>query len=145
MPEFHVTVAKVQKVDDHPDQGYQHLSLVTVCDKICIAGKTDNHYHRYDAGWLVLFFPINSIIPLDLLKRQGYYWDAEKDRGLLKGKKRNRVGPVPRGTITSEGLLFPVEGGYSNPHYIFNASGNELIVQEGDYVEDFLGVTEYVP
>ena len=37
-----------------------------------------------------------------------------KDRGLLKGSQRNRVGAVTRGSITSEGLLFPLKPFYAD-------------------------------
>lgn len=147
MSEFHVTVYRVDEVTDHPDAELPHLSVVKVLGHTLIAGKMKDNIFRYGPGDLVIFIPVNAIIPLDLLKFQSFYWDAEKDRGLLKGGKRNRVGPVTRGSVTSDGIMFPVENQNEETGTgIFKfAEGYELEVREGDQIESLLGIDEYKP
>lgn len=142
MTEFHTPIARVEKCETHPDEGLDHLSVITVLGKKCISGNLETGGPRYPASSLALFCPINSIIPVGFLKFQGFYWDAEKDRGLLKGSKRNRVGAVTRGSVTSEGLLFPLS--YEHGSYVlYKGEGMDQVVAEGDYMEEWLGITEF--
>lgn len=154
MANFTVPVVCVLKVETHPDESLQHLSIVRVLDKICIAGKLDNGEHRYKEGDLVVYVPVNAVIPLDYLKLQGFYWDKDKNRGLLKGNKRNRVGPVTRGSVTSEGILLPVEYDLIDrdyyvknvPHHDVNKRDQieDLIVREGDNLAYTLCIYEHI-
>lgn len=142
MTEFHTPIARVESVETHPDDGLGHLSVVTVLGKKCISGNLEDGSPRYKVGDLVLFCPNNSVIPLNFLKFQGFYWDAEKDRGLLKGSKRNRVGAVTRGSVTSEGLLFPLS--YEHGAYVLcKGEGIDHLAAEGDYMKEWLGITEF--
>lgn len=154
-----VTVMRVVRAETHLDTGLEHLSVISLSDKriedapdtlsqvdmwsnskTAIAGKLEDGSHRYPAGSLAVFFPIGVVIPLPLLKEQGFYWDAEKDRGLLKGSKRNRVGAVTRGSVTSEGILFPLKNQDGSMGTAVNATGGELEVMLGDIINEFYGI-----
>lgn len=144
MTENNVVVALVESAETHPDAELSHLSVVKVLGKTAIAGKLEDGNHRYPAGALAVFLPVGTVIPLDLLKRQGFYWDAEKDRGLLKGNKRNRVGAVTRVSVTSEGILFPLEDYDIDRSYlggkVTNGSGGQKEVMRGDILNEFYGI-----
>jgi hypothetical protein len=147
MSDFDCQVSRVENVDTHPDEGLSHLSIVTVLGKNFICGKLENGEHRYNRNDLVFSVPVGGIIPKDWLKHQGFYWDAVKDRGVLGGNQKNRVTAVQRGSVTSDGLLFPVE--HQGPErlsgVITNEKDEKRYVISGESVKDFLGIVEYEP
>jgi len=150
MEDFHVVLAKVEKVETHPDKELEHLSVVTVLGKLLIAGKLEDGSHRYNPGDIVVYIPVNAVIPEDLLMLQGFYWNADKRKGLLKGNKGNRVGPVTRGSVTSQGILFPVRHRNLEEDTLTiegDSQGVDVDVSNldiGVYLEKELGITEYV-
>lgn len=144
---LNVEVGRITSVRTHPDPDLSHLSVNTILGRYTISGKLENGEHRYPVDSLAVFLPVGTVIPLDLLKRQGFYWDAEKDRGLLKGNKRNRVGAVTRGSVTSEGILFPLEDYDIDRAYlggkVTNGRGGQIDVMRGDILNEFYGITEF--
>jgi hypothetical protein len=147
MSDFHCTVARVESATTHPDENLSHLSIVVALGKNFICSKLENGEHRYNNGDLVLTIPVGAIIPKAYLEFQGFYWDKTKDRGVLGGNQKNRVVTVQRGSVTSDGILIPVEdqGSSRLSGIIKKQNGTELVVITQDYAEEFLEITEYKP
>lgn len=150
MEDFHVVLAKVEKAETHPDKELEHLSVVTVLGKFLIAGKLNDGSHRYNTGDIVVYVPVNAVIPEDLLMLQGFYWNNEKRKGLLKGSRGNRVGSVTRGSVTSQGILFPVRHRNLEEDVLTiegDAQGVDVVVKSLEFgapLENDLGITEYM-
>lgn len=123
-----------------------NLTIVTVGEHEVVANKDENGNPRWITGELVIYVPEGAIVPEDVLKERGY-WDNTKDKGLLEGKKGNRVKMRRFAGVESRGLLFKVG-------FAFDADNNKINVVErdaskeevcvGDDVADFLGITERV-
>ena len=91
-----------------------NLSVVTVegSDCLVVANRKEDGTFRWQVHEPVVYVPEGAIVPDDVLQERGY-WDTEKNRGLLEGKKHNRVkmrrfGPE-EDRVESRGLLFKVE------------------------------------
>lgn len=54
---------------------------------------------------------------------------------------------MQRGSVISDGILFPVNHQKENrlSGVVNRQDGAEMYVIPGDYVEEFLGITEYKP
>lgn len=101
-----------------------NLSVITVkgSDFTVVANRTEDGSFRWQVNEPVVYVPEGAIVPDDVLQERGY-WDAEKNRGLLEGKKHNRVkmrrfGPEDD-RVESRGLLFKIE----NAENLFNSRG----------------------
>lgn len=138
-----------------------NLSVVTVDGSDCtvVANRKEDGSFRWQVNEPVVYVPEGAIVPDDVLQERGY-WDATKGRGLLEGKKYNRVkmrrfGPEDD-RVESRGLLFKVE----DSERLFNTTGviskvfsvrrgERLNTDEpsvhslmGENVTTFLGLTE---
>ena len=102
MAQFEVPVVRVDRIEEHP--GADALEIVVVRGYRCV---TKIGAHR--AGDLVAYIPEDAIVP-EALIREMRLWDAEKGRGMLAGKKGNRVKAIRLRGVVSQGLLYPVEG-----------------------------------
>lgn len=101
-----------------------NLSVVTVrgTDNVVVANRTENGSFRWSVNEPVVYVPEGMIIPEDVLRERGY-WNEASGKGLLEGKKNNRVkmrrfGPESD-RVESRGLLFKIEGA----HQLFNEQG----------------------
>jgi hypothetical protein len=125
----------------------ENLSIVTTSEghKV-IANRKEDGSFRWTAGEVVCYISEGSIIPDDVLKERGY-WDAEKDRGLLDGGKRNRVKMKKLAGFESRGLLFKVMEGGAGPLngdlWIVRGDQSSNMLTLGDDVSEFLGIVEF--
>lgn len=137
-----VLVTKVDSVRDHGDT----LTIVSVGDHEVVANKHEDGTARWVAGEIVVYVPEGAIIPEDVLKERGY-WDDVKEKGLLEGKRGNRVKMRRFAGFESRGLLFKVvthgAGPLNGDVAVFRGT-DQLMVCEGSNVMDFLGIIEHV-
>lgn len=136
-----VLVTKVDAVRDHGET----LTIVTVGEHEVVANKHEDGTPRWVAGELVVYVPEGAIIPNDVLQERGY-WDEVKGKGLLEGKKGNRVKMRRFAGFESRGLLFKVRPGtfMGQPVNFLDREGEaSLGVNIGDNVMDFFGITEH--
>lgn len=92
MSTFAVEIRKIASVDIHPNANKLSLAKVEGLDYQFVTGLNE-----YQPGDLCVFFPIDSVLPLDLIKKIGL-------EGKLSGKQKNRVKTIKlRGSI-SQGL-----------------------------------------
>lgn len=138
-----VLVTKVDAVRDHGDT----LTIVTVGEHEVVANKHEDGTPRWVAGEHVIYVPEGAIVPDSVLQERGY-WDNEKNKGLLEGKKGNRVKMRRFAGFESRGLLFKlgtVIGEAGVEVDIVEHAGSKEEVFIGDDVAFFLGITEYIP
>lgn len=149
-------VTRVDAVRDHGDT----LTIVTIgsVDFEVVANKRDDGSARWVVNQPVIYVPEGTIVPDDVLKERGY-WDAEKQKGLLEGKKGNRVKMRRFAGFESRGLLFYVEhmghdwtGENTDPEVVGwilregrpEEDGQDTqFVKIGDNVAEFLGLSEH--
>ena len=106
-------------IEPHPNA--DKLEVARVKGYSCVVGK-----NQYKTGDLAVYFPIDSMIPKDILKELDL-------TGALKGPEKNRVKMVKlRGTV-SEGILYPING----------KKITNLDLKEGDDVANILKVTKF--
>lgn len=135
-----VIVTKVDAVRDHGDT----LTIVTVGEHEVVANKREDGTPRWVAGEMVVYVPEGAIIPNDVLQERGY-WDEIKEKGLLEGKKGNRVKMRRFAGFESRGLLFKVlEPNNAIPSNHIQREYDYLAVEIGQNVMDFFGITEHV-
>ena len=137
-----VLVTKVDAVRDHGDT----LTIVTVGEHEVVANKHDDGTPRWCAGEYVIYVPEGAIVPDAVLQERGY-WNDAKDKGLLEGKKGNRVKMRRFAGFESRGLLFKLgtmigEAGVEIDVVEHAGSIEEVFI--GDDVAFFLGITEHV-
>ena len=102
MASFEVPVVRVDRIEEHP--GADALEIAVVRGFRCVV-KIGAHR----AGDLVAYIPEDAVVP-EALIREMRLWDEAKDRGMLAGKKGDRVKAIRLRGIVSQGLLHPVEG-----------------------------------
>lgn len=138
-----VRTAIIEDVRPHGD----NLSIVTVAGNEVVANRREDGSFRWEAGETCIYVPEGAIIPDDVLKERGY-WDAEKDKGLLEGKRGNRVKMRRFAGHESRGLLFKVEkAGFMDAldsGWFVRRGYNLHRIAEGDDLAEFLGITEHV-
>ena len=143
-----VLVTKVDAVRDHGDS----LTIVTVGEHEVVANKQEDGTPRWVIGEPVIYVPEGAIVPDDVLQERGY-WDNEKNKGLLEGKKGNRVKMRRFAGFESRGLLFKISKNLivwketlerESSLNVFRGD-TMLKVDDGDNVAEFLGITEYIP
>jgi len=118
---FGVTREKIGQIKEHPNADRLQLAKLEGINFQFVIGKDS-----YEVGDEVLYFPIDSVLPLNTAKAIGL-------EGKLAGKNKDRVKTVKlRGEI-SQGVVGSIEI-LSNPE----ETNTELITEE-------LGVTKYEP
>jgi hypothetical protein len=135
----------VTTVDTVRDLG-DNLTIVTVGDHEVVANKDENGNPRWITGEHVIYVPEGVIVPEDVLKERGY-WDDTKGKGLLEGKKGNRVKMRRFAGVESRGLLFKVGFTIDSDNNKINIVERDTSKEEvyvGDDVADFFGITEHV-
>ena len=137
-----VLVTKVDAVRDHGET----LTIVTVGEHEVVANKQEDGTPRWVPGEHVIYVPEGAIVPEEVLKERGY-WDDAKGKGLLEGKKGNRVKMRRFAGLESRGLLFKVgvaEGDAGVEVNVVEHAGSKEEVSVGDNVAFFLGITEHI-
>jgi RNA ligase (TIGR02306 family) len=149
MSDFEVLVRRIDDVVDHPNA--DRLSIVKILGYEAITNKLEDGSPRFAKGDLIVYVPEAAIIPEHLLKQYGY-WDASKDdgagRGMLAGKRGDRVKPVKLRGIFSNGLIWPVHTDLGDRPYVEISHVDHATTQfinEGDDVAEFFGIIKYEP
>lgn len=165
MANFECKVVKIEKKANHPNA--DRLTIYNIGGYNCISNKLPDGSDRYNVGDLVVYIPENALLPEWLLKKMDF-WNEERNCGMLAGKEGNRVKPLKLRGIFSEGILYPAkevevgddtEDNYRHSEYRIEGKpygiGDEyvpensyipyLVVNEGDNVAEFLGITKYEP
>ncbi|GAG29377.1 unnamed protein product, partial [marine sediment metagenome] len=126
-----VTIEKIETARHHPNA--DRLDICTLADSTFqfITGRDE-----YRPGDRVLYFPIDSILPIELQEKLGL-------AGKLAGKGKNRVRTVRlRGEI-SQGIVAP-----QNIAEAVAAQSPDIVNTKESWEEqitEYLGVTKYEP
>jgi RNA ligase (TIGR02306 family) len=122
---FAVSIERIEKVWPHTNADRLSLAKLASMTYQFVIGK-----EQYQAGDLVVYFPIDSLIPQPIIEQLGL-------TGKLSGAEKNRVktarlrGEISQGIVGSPALLLP---DWSPERY-----------HEGQDVAALLGVTKYDP
>ena len=106
MSTFEVLVRKIDDVIEHPNA--DRLNIVKILGYDAITNKNENNEPRYAKGDLVIYVPEGAVVPENLLKQYGY-WDDEKNKGMLAGRRGDRVKAIRLRQVLSQGLIWPLE------------------------------------
>lgn len=136
-------IATVAGVRRHGDT----LTIVTIQDGEAVhevvANLQDDGTPRWAEGELVVYVSEGSIVPDDVLQERGY-WDHDKGKGLLEGKRGNRVKMRRFAGFESRGLLFKIRKGSFMGEPINYVDRDVMLgVGLGDDVTEHLGITEH--
>lgn len=146
-----VLVSYVIGVRKHPLA--DSLTIVSVFNKNgvlpheVVANLQDDGSPRWKEDELCVYVPVNSIVPEAVLKERGYWKEGAK-KGMLGASKGNRVSPRTFVEFESRGLLFKIDttdDGSHNDVFVIRRGTESKMVEIGDDVTEFLGVTTYVP
>lgn len=131
MSYFGVTAEKIDMVRHHPNA--DRLDLCTLKD---MAFQFVTGRDQYRVGEVVLYFPVDSLLPVELQRKMGV-------EGMLSGKNKDRVKTVRlRGEI-SQGLVGPqnlAEGWATMSPDVCKTKA-----EWGVEIAEWLGVTKYEP
>jgi len=119
MSTFAVEIRKIASVDIHPNANKLSLAKVEGLDYQFVTGLNE-----YQLGDLCVFFPIDSVLPLDLVKKIGL-------EGKLGGKQKDRVKTIKLRGSVSQGLCCKL------------SILPEASYKEGQDVTKLLGVLKY--
>lgn len=145
MSTFEVWVRRIDDVREHPKA--DRLSIVKILGYEAIVNKLADGSPRYKVGDLVVYVPEQAIIPDEVLKAYGFWQEAKvredgtisEAKGMLAGKKGNRVKIATLRGVASQGLVFPLTNG------CITLNTMKRPVQEGEDVAAFFGITKYEP
>ena len=129
---------KVYKLEILPHPNADVIELAKVGDYLSIVKKGD-----FQTGDLGVYIPEAAICPNWLIVELGL-------EGKLAGKDKNRVKAIKLRGILSQGLIYPMsyDTSYQSDSVvpvIFNDKGERWEANEGDVVNDFLGITKWEP
>jgi RNA ligase (TIGR02306 family) len=119
---FGITVEKIEKVWNHPNADRLSMAKVKGLAFQFVIGKD-----QFKENDTVLYFPLDSVVPEDLLKKMNML-------GKLSGKNKNLVKTVKLRGELSQGLVFP--------SYLLSEEQLKLSPEE---ITITLGVTKYDP
>lgn len=153
MSDFEVPVLMVNEVIDHPNA--DRLSIVRVRGYESISAKNEDGSHRFAAGEPIIYVPEGAVVPEDHLKLRGF-WDDGKDRGMLAGKRGDRVKAIRLRGVLSQGLVWKLGeeefDGLDGPNRLGESLGfwcdngeRSVLVSPGQCVADFFGISKYEP
>lgn len=125
MSEFKVDIRKITEKISHPNADRLDICKVNDLGFQFITSKDD-----YQIGDLVVYFPIDSILPDNLINFMGV-------RNFLAGKEKNRIKTAKIRDIHSQGLVYKLDK-FNNFLNIENIKLNQDVTNE-------LGVTKYEP
>ncbi len=145
MAEFAVNVSKIF-IKEHPNADSLELGNIGSPDGFqVVVGKG-----LHKTGALVAYIGENSVVPEEILKEYGY-WNAEKNVGMLGGKRGNLVKAIKLRGEFSLGIVIPMiasETSNAVARFRFGVDSypvESLYYQEGENVSHILGVTKYEP
>lgn len=131
----------------------ENLTIVTPSEgHEVIANRREDGSFRWSVGEPCVYVPEGAIVPDDVLQERGY-WDDAKGKGLLEGKKGNRVKMRRMAGFESRGLLLKVGSPGENPSDERAPTGAVGWIDRGDHtkwvsidddVTEFFGLTEHV-
>lgn len=124
---FGVTLEVIDQILPHPNADRLSIYKMSGLDFEVIAGIGD-----FQVGQEVLYFPVDSIIPQEILCKIGL-------KGKLKGKDKNRVGIIKLRDVFSKGLITSLS---LLKGAIFQTKPKEKLSVT---ITAFLGVTKYEP
>lgn len=131
MSYFGVTAEKIDTVRHH-----SNADRLDICTLRGMAFQFVTGRDQYKAGEVVLYFPVDSLLPVELQRKMGV-------EGMLSGKNKDRVKTVRlRGEI-SQGLVGPqslAEGWATASPDVCNTKAGW-----GVEIAEWLGVTKYEP
>jgi len=131
MSYFGVTAEKIDTVRHH-----SNADRLDICTLKGMAFQFVTGRDQYKAGEVVLYFPVDSLLPVELQRKMGV-------EGMLSGKNKDRVKTVRlRGEI-SQGLVGPqslAEGWAAVSPDVCNTKAGW-----GVEIAEWLGVTKYEP
>lgn len=143
MSTFSCPVVKVASVEHHPNADRLSIVRLEGLGYTAISAKLDDGAARYAAGDYVIYIPSASVLPEWLLKKMGF-WDEANNRGSLAGPSGDRVKPMKLRGIFSEGVLYPVRD-RNGSLYITDGAGDSVKVFAGEDVSKWLDITKYEP
>jgi len=127
MSTFRVAVLPLDAVEHHPKA--DRLSLCRVRGFTAVVAKNPDGSHRFAPGDKVLYVPEGAVLPISLLRANGY-WNEELDTGKLAGPQGNRVSAIELRGVLSQGLV------WESP---------TPDAKVGECFAERLGITKYVP
>jgi hypothetical protein len=137
-----VLITAIKDVRPHGD----NLSIITVDGHEVVANRREDGNFRWVPDEVAIYVPEGVVIPDDVLRERGYF-DEERGKGLLEGKKGNRVKMRRFAGHESRGLLFKVvsgEPGTSAGDWLVERGKGQIAVALGDDVAEFLGIVDHV-
>jgi hypothetical protein len=152
-PKFAVRVHAVEAIRQHPHA--ENLTVVKLRDHApeLIANKNEDGSFRYEPGVsLVQLIPVGAILKRWLMEDL-HAWDHAKGKGTLGGNRKDRVTarkfPSLDGSeerFESAGMLRPVDFVTRDGvrvNYITGEGGQDMEVEHGTDVTEFLGVVQH--
>jgi len=133
MSKFAVEIRRISEVSHHPNADRLDIAKVDGLEFQFITGRDE-----YKQGDEVVYFPIDSILPDDIIARLGL-------EGRLSGPEKNRVKTIRLRSEISQGIVGKPED--TLPHWLFKHFWYDFI-EERDEIGDIaerLGVTKYEP
>jgi RNA ligase (TIGR02306 family) len=141
MSSFEVKAVRVDNVEEHPNA--DRLTLLSIGGYKCISNKKEDGTWRYKAGDVVIYIPEQALLPEWLLKRMGF-WNEAENKGTLAGKEGNRVKAIRLRGIVSQGVVYPVTLEFDE-YFNVMVDGNEHTIQLGKDVAEVLGIEKWEP
>ena len=131
MSYFGITVENIDTVKHHPN-----ADRLDICTLVGMTFQFVTGRDQYKPGEVILYFPVDSIIPLELQGKMGV-------TGMLSGKNKDRVKTVRRRGEISQGLVGP----QSLAEACASVSDDVCMTksQWGVEIAEWLGVTKYEP
>ncbi len=131
MSYFGVTAEKIDTAKHHPN-----ADRLDICTLVGMTLQFVTGRDQYKPGEVVLYFPVDSVLPLELQGKMGV-------TGMLSGKNKDRVKTVRlRGEI-SQGLVGPQSLGEGAATISDDVCLTKS--QWGVEIAEWLGVTKYEP
>lgn len=144
MSTFEVLVREIEDIREHPKA--DRLSIVKILGYEAIVNKLEDGSPRYRVGDLIVYVPEQAVIPDEVLKQYGFWKETVDEetgditgKGMLAGKRGNRVKIATLRGVASQGLIFPLQNG----HVVLGTMKRP--VSKGDDVSAFFGITKYDP
>lgn len=142
MSTFAVTYRTISKAWNHPNADRLDLAQVEGMSYQFVVGRD-----QYKAGDPVLYFPVDSVMPLWIIEKIGLV-------GKLSGKEKNRIktvrlrGEISQGIVASPDLFVDHPDKYPSADRLICPSGmisSDFATMSPEVLTKHLGVTKYDP
>ena len=131
MSYFGVTAEKIDTAKHHPN-----ADRLDICTLVGMSLQFVTGRDQYKPGEVVLYFPVDSVLPLELQGKMGV-------TGMLSGKNKDRVKTVRLRGAISQGLVGPQSLGEGAATISDDVCMTKS--QWGVEIAEWLGVTKYEP